>query len=242
MADQSAAQPQRETVDIQKYPWSSVGKIGAAGYSSGEQCTGAVIGPNQFLTAAHCLYNRSTRTFMQPGSLHILLGYEKGEYRVHRVGSHYTIPPAFDPTLYSGAANRNAIRTAASHDWTVVYTSEPFPPDVRPLRVAIAAPPRGTNVKIGGYAIERRHMMTADLHCRITTLSLDEKLIAHDCVGHHGDSGAPLLNADDEGLILGVHVLGFSLLVELQEQSKKGGWAVSSESIMQFLGSQPLDH
>jgi V8-like Glu-specific endopeptidase len=93
-------------------------------------------------------------------------------------------------------------------------------------------------VKLGGYPVERPHMMTADYHCRIKGVSPDGKLIAHDCVTHHGDSGGPLLSADDEGLIMGVNVLGYSLLVELEEQSKEGGVAVSAASISDFLASQ----
>ncbi len=79
--------PHREVIDIHKYPWSSVGKINATGYSSGHLCTGAVIGPNLFLTAAHCLYNIPSARFMSANSIHILIGYEKGEYRAHRVAS-----------------------------------------------------------------------------------------------------------------------------------------------------------
>ena len=87
----------REIVDIHKFPWSSIGRISVMGYSSGQLCTGAVIGPNLFLTAAHCLYNTRTARFMSASSIHILIGYEKGEYRAHSVASRYTIPPAFDP-------------------------------------------------------------------------------------------------------------------------------------------------
>ena len=81
-------------------------------------------------------------------------------------------------------------------------------------------------------------MMTADPHCQITKISSDKKLIVHNCVTHHGDSGGVLLSADDEGLILGVESLGYNLLVELREQSKEGGVAVSAASITEFLGSQ----
>ena len=74
----------------------------------------------------------------------------------------------------------------------------------------------------------------------IKAVSADRKLIAHDCVVHHGKSGGPLLSADGdaEGLILGVNSLGYSPLVELQEQSKEGGIAVAAASISEFLALQ----
>ncbi len=61
-------------------------------------------------------------------------------------------------------------------------------------------------------------------------------------VVHHGDSGGPLLSANeqDERLILGVNVLAYSSIVELQEQSKEGALAVSAASITQFLASQVI--
>ena len=68
----------------------------------------------------------------------------------------------------------------------------------------------------------------------------DVKLIVHDCVTHHGDSRGPLLSADEEGLILGINVLGHPLLVELEEQSKEGGVAVLAAKISEFLASQPV--
>lgn len=216
----------REIVDASTYPWSAIGKVG----NRVEVCTGVVIGPNQWLTAAHCLYNKRASRFVAAGSVHFLLGYARGEYRVHRVASRYMIPPTFDPTKV----------TTFHDDWAILYTNEPFPSDVKPLRLTSETPPLGKVVKTGGYAAERLHMMTADQHCRVKAISSNGKLISHDCVVHHGDSGGPLLSADgdDKGLILGINVLGHSRLEELQDQSREGGVAVSAATITEFLASQ----
>jgi protease YdgD len=227
-----------EIVDINIYPWSSIGKIGIATMSVEHACSGAVIGSSEFLTAAHCLYNATTKSFFPAGSIHFLLGYARGEYRAHRVASRYTIPPTFDPSLYSYPPNRERLLVGARYDWAIVYVDEPFPADVRPLRLATATPMPGTAVEIAGYPIERPHMITADSHCRVVEISSDKKLIAHDCVTHQGDSGGPLLSKDDEGLILGVNVLVPNLMrVDFREQSKKWGAAVSAASISEFLAS-----
>ncbi len=145
--------PHREVIDIHKYPWSSVGKINATGYSSGQLCTGAVIGPNLFLTAAHCLYNIPSARFMSANSIHILIGYEKGEYRAHRVASRYTIPPALDTSAFTYRRDPKKVRVAAGNDWAIVYTDEPFPPDVKPLRLASTIPPVGTAVKLAAILL-----------------------------------------------------------------------------------------
>jgi len=217
--------PHREIVDANTYPWSSIGKVNA----KRDLCTGVVVGSNQFLTAAHCVYNKAAGRFVSAELIHFLLGYAKGEYRVHRVASRYTIPSTFEP----------ANVTPLHDDWAILYISEPFPSEVRPLPLASETPAPGRAVKTGGYTAERAHMMTADQHCRIKDISSDRKLIAHDCIVHHGDSGSPLLSADGDegGLILGINVAGYSLLVELQDQSKKGGMTVSASSITEFLSS-----
>src|SRR5215472_2075313 len=173
--------PHREIVDANTYPWSSIGKVGAKRH----WCTGVVVGSNQFLTAAHCVYNEAAGRFISAESIHFLLGYAKGEYRVHRVASRYTIPSTFEPAKV----------TPLRDDWAILYISEPFPSEVRPLPLASETPAPGRAVKTGGYTAERAHMMTADQHCRIKDISSDRKLITHDCIVHHGDSGSPLLSA-----------------------------------------------
>ena len=64
--------PHREIVDANTYPWSSIGKLGAKVDRLGS-CTGVVVGSNQFLTAAHCLYNKAAGRFVSAESVHFSL-------------------------------------------------------------------------------------------------------------------------------------------------------------------------
>jgi protease YdgD len=226
------SQSRRQIVDTNTFPWSSIGKLNN---SAGGQCTAAVIGPNQFLTAAHCLYNAGAGRFISPGSIHFLLGYEKGEYRLQRAAVRYFVPSTFDPSKINEPIKVLANDWAAN-DWAILDTSEPFPADIRPLRIASVTPSPGKAVMTVGYAQERAYMMTADQHCRIRFIFPDGKLIAHDCVTHHGDSGGPLLSADggDEGVILGINIFGYSSLAELRDHSKEGGGAISAAKIAEL--------
>jgi protease YdgD len=214
----------REIVDVNLHPWSSVGKVSAAGL----QCTGVVIGPNQFLTAAHCLYSERTSRFLAAGSIHFLLGYARGQYSVHRIASEYTVSPTFDPT------KSNRLPLAYADDWAVLYVSEPFPSHIKALPLASAEPSPGEAVKSVGYAQDRLHMMTADQRCRIKFASGEGKLIAHDCVIQRGDSGGALLTGDrsDKGLIVGINV---GLPKDLTQSRQRGGVAISAASIQSSL-------
>ena len=231
--DQNASETRREIVDINTYPWSSIGKIGISAISVRSTCTASVIGPQQILTAAHCLYLKRTTNFVSASEIHFLLGYEKGQYRAHRIGSRYVTSPKFN----------FAKMETAGEDWAVVYVDEPFHSDTRPLRLAAVRPMPGAKVQAAGYPDDKAHMMTADKRCHVKTVSADGKLITDDCIAHHGDSGGPLLSGDEdaEGLIIGVNSLGYSRLVELKDQSKEGSAAAAAWAIKQSLASQGPD-
>src|SRR5919202_5264778 len=94
-ADERELDRHRQSVGALTYPWSSVAKL----YNSiGGACTAVVIERTQVLTAAHCLYVRRTGRFVQPGSVHVLLGYERGDYRVHARVARFRLGAGYDPT------------------------------------------------------------------------------------------------------------------------------------------------
>jgi protease YdgD len=231
--DQSETELHRDIVDVSTYPWSSIGKVNIAGFDKQQSCTGSVIGPKQFLTAAHCLHNALTTAhqLFSPGSIHLVLGYSMGEYRAQRVGARYTVSPKYD---YNN-------KQTAGDDWAVVYVDEPFPSDIRPLRLATTRIAPGTSVKTGGYSTSQSKAMTADKNCRVLAVSSDWKLIFNDCVVRHGDSGAPLLgkDGDSEDLIWGVIALGFSA-ADPQKQLTVTGAAAAAPPIADYLASQPM--
>ena len=176
-------------VDADAYPWSAVGKLFN---SIGGACTAAAIAPGKVLTAAHCLYAFRTHRFLQPESIHFLLGYARGDYRIHARVAAYAIGPGYDPA--------DEARTAA-HDWAVLTLAEPLPAAVRPLALAATVPPSGAAIEIGGFAQDRAYLMTADTHCRLLGSSAGATVLAHDCVIAHGDSGAPLLVLSADGSV-----------------------------------------
>lgn len=110
----------RVAVDPTQPPWNAVAKVQT---NIGTRCTGALIAPDIVLTAAHCLYNRRTQSLLQAGSLHVLFGYSRGDYRWHRAVSGYTTGSGFE--------GRDA--GLQRSDWALLELADPIPGEIAPL-------------------------------------------------------------------------------------------------------------
>ena len=181
-------------VDINEYPWSSIGKL----YNrAGGACTAAVISRTEVATAAHCLYNPRTGAFLQAGSLHFLVGYKQGEYRDDLRVSKFISGPNYKPD-----------KTASSEtgDWAILTLELPVAEEIKPLPLTDSPASIGNRIMVGGFAQSRRFELTADTDCRIRAI-LPNGLLVHDCIVMKGDSGAPLIRSNGDAMeVIGVHV------------------------------------
>ncbi|HEX6443366.1 MAG TPA: trypsin-like serine protease [Stellaceae bacterium] len=191
----AAAEDRRVVVNPDQPPWTAIVKVQT---NIGSRCTGVLIAPAEVLTAAHCLYNPRTQALLEPVSLHVLLGYQRGAYRAHRLVKRFAVGPGF-----AGP------RGPPTSDWARLELNEAVPSAVAPLPLAGVAPSSGMPVSLAGYNQDRAQILLADPACHVTgSISrTDGTLIIHDCAATRGTSGAPLLFQHGGGwAVLGINL------------------------------------
>jgi protease YdgD len=179
----------RRPVNQAEEPWRALGRVQT---ELGGTCTGALVGPRLVLTAAHCLVAHRARAMVQPGSVHFLLGYDRGTAVAHARVAAYRVRPGFRPDPPGPLAS----------DWAVLTLERPIGTPDRVLPLLREAPPPRAPLMLGGYQQDRREVVLADTGCRaigLLRLATGQAMLAHDCAGTRGASGGPLLAQGADG-------------------------------------------
>ena len=78
----------RVLVETGNYPWGAIGRLNN---TLGPFCSGTLIGPRRVLTAAHCLWNKRTQSWLAACALHFLAGYQRSDYLAHSLVVSYRL-------------------------------------------------------------------------------------------------------------------------------------------------------
>lgn len=166
--------------------WEAVGRldIGGAGF-----CTGALIGPDLVLTAAHCLYDKSTGARIDHETVEFLAGWRNGRASAYRQVRRAVVHPdyAYDADV-SSARVRNDVALLELTRPIRNTTIEPFETAPRPRK--------GDRVGVVSYARDRAEAPSLQEVC--TVLARQQGTLVTSCSVDFGSSGAPIFTFEGE--------------------------------------------
>lgn len=185
----------RRIEDAATRPWSAIGRVNRAGHNKKRHCTGTLIAPAQVLTAAHCLSSGSRRGWIPAPEITFAAGYQRGTAVTHASVVSYRLPR---PVV--------SLRDLTpSEDWAILTLDAPIGAFVGYLPVGalpdVAGPDR---LILAGYAGLRPHVLSTGPCARPDGVA-DLDLALLDCPAMRGDSGAPILDMQqDPPVIVGL--------------------------------------
>jgi V8-like Glu-specific endopeptidase len=208
--------------DDQIGPWKGVGRLVIAERAS---CSGALVRDRIVLTAAHCLFDRTSRRLAAPEDVAFYAGLRNGRFAAKGVGRRIVVHPEYRYEDELSERGRYGV------DIAIVEMAEPVAGNgVRPFELSTAFF-KGDPVTIVSYAKGRNEYPSLERGCRTELRTRQDAEFA--CHVDFGASGAPvfrdgpggprivsvlsgLLDRGDDRLALGA-VLGHTLPLLLEE-------------------------
>ncbi len=180
----------RVVVEAGEYPWSAIGRVntGGRGY-----CTGILIGPNQVLASAPCLYNAIEGRWWHRSEVHFVAGYQRDTYQGDSAVANYRIAPGY--TAGGGPTLANLI-----DNWAVVVLAEPIGRRTGWLGLQKLDQTARNRIVDGdllvlpvGYRRGRAHAITLNLGCGLAGLAAGSSGTGTNCEVLPYDAALPPL-------------------------------------------------
>lgn len=160
--------------------WMAVGRLDIKGVGF---CTGTLVAPDLVLTAAHCMYNKSTGQLIDPADMEFLAGWRLGRALAYRDVRRVAIHPDYN---FQAKISQNSFGC----DVALVELWQPIRNiSVSPFEIG-AAPKRGQKVGVVSYAQNRAEAPSLQQVCSVVNRQSD--VVVMSCDVNFGSSGAPV--------------------------------------------------
>jgi len=159
--------------------WQAVGRLNLGSHG---MCTGALIAPDQVLTAAHCFYDEGSSEPIAAKDVTFLAGWRNGRAAASREATRIVIHKGYVPEM--------PVRDAVSVDIALVELSHPIDKNAA-IPFELEDQPRvGRELTVVSYAQNRSEAPSIESGCKV--LNRTARVITADCDVDFGASGSPI--------------------------------------------------
>lgn len=165
--------------------WQAVGRLNFGGTSF---CTGTLIAPDMVLTAAHCLFDKTTGVRIDHTTIEFLAGWRNGRASAYRYVRRAVVHPDYDimADVTSGLVRDDLALLELNHP---IRDGKIMPFDTA------ARPPRGAQVGVVSYGTGRSEAPSLQEVC--TILAQQQGVLITSCAVDFGSSGAPIFTIEN---------------------------------------------